>query len=48
VAPGTPRAFEAGPEGLELLAFGTHHAGDAATLPGWWAAAGEKTAADPQ
>lgn len=24
VAPGTARAFEAGPEGLEFLAFGTH------------------------
>jgi quinol monooxygenase YgiN/quercetin dioxygenase-like cupin family protein len=52
VAPGTRRAFEAGPDGLELLAFGTHHAGDAAMVPGWWAAAGDpaagKTAADPQ
>jgi uncharacterized cupin superfamily protein len=28
VAPGIMRAFEAGPEGLELLAFGTHHEGD--------------------
>jgi quinol monooxygenase YgiN/mannose-6-phosphate isomerase-like protein (cupin superfamily) len=36
VAPGTPRAFEAGPDGLELLAFGTHHAGDPEMLPGWW------------
>ena len=28
VAPGVMRAFEAGPDGLELLAFGTHHEGD--------------------
>jgi mannose-6-phosphate isomerase-like protein (cupin superfamily) len=26
VAPELPRAFEAGPEGLELIAFGPHHA----------------------
>jgi quinol monooxygenase YgiN/mannose-6-phosphate isomerase-like protein (cupin superfamily) len=38
VAPGTRRAFEAGTDGLELLAFGTHHAGDAEMLPGWWPA----------
>jgi uncharacterized cupin superfamily protein len=36
VAPAVARAFEAGPEGLELLAFGTHHAGDATMLPGYW------------
>ncbi len=29
VAPGTLRAFAAGPEGLELLAFGTHTEDDA-------------------
>jgi mannose-6-phosphate isomerase-like protein (cupin superfamily) len=29
VAPGTVRAFAAGPEGLELLAFGTHAEDDA-------------------
>jgi uncharacterized cupin superfamily protein len=29
VAPATPRAFAAGPEGLELLAFGTHADDDA-------------------
>src|SRR2546423_5000023 len=28
VAPSTARAFEAGPDGLELLAFGAHHQGD--------------------
>jgi quinol monooxygenase YgiN/quercetin dioxygenase-like cupin family protein len=36
VAPGSVRAFEAGPEGLEVLAMGTHHAGDAQMLPGFW------------
>src|SRR5262245_66694858 len=29
VSPGVTRGFEAGPEGLELIAFGTHSAGDA-------------------
>jgi mannose-6-phosphate isomerase-like protein (cupin superfamily) len=28
VAPPVARTFEAGPEGLELLAFGPHHEGD--------------------
>ena len=37
VSPGTPRAFEAGPDGLEILAFGSHRAGDSEVLPGWWA-----------
>ena len=36
VAPGSVRAFEAGSDGLELLATGTHHAGDAEMLPGFW------------
>jgi mannose-6-phosphate isomerase-like protein (cupin superfamily) len=36
VAPGVTRAFEGGPEGLELLAFGPHHEGDGEILPGWW------------
>jgi uncharacterized cupin superfamily protein len=36
VAPGVMRAFEAGPEGLELLAFGTHHEGDGEIDPGFW------------
>lgn len=36
VAPGSSRAFEAGPEGLEVLAMGTHHAGDPEMLPGFW------------
>jgi quinol monooxygenase YgiN len=37
VAPGCTRAFEAGPEGLEFLAMGAHHAGDAQVRPGFWA-----------
>ncbi len=32
VAPHVARAFEAGPEGLELLAFGPRHAGDGEVL----------------
>lgn len=38
VAPQTLRAFEAGPDGLELLAFGAHtDAGDVETVEGFWA-----------
>jgi mannose-6-phosphate isomerase-like protein (cupin superfamily) len=37
VAPGVTRAFEAGPDGLELLAFGPRHDGDGEIIPGWWA-----------
>lgn len=40
VAPGSTRAFEAGPEGLEILAMGTHHAGDAQMQPGFWPSEG--------
>jgi mannose-6-phosphate isomerase-like protein (cupin superfamily) len=36
VAPATARAFEAGPEGLELLAFGRHHAGDGEPVEDTW------------
>ena len=36
VAPGVTRAFEAGPDGLDLLACGTRHDGDGELLPGWW------------
>jgi uncharacterized cupin superfamily protein len=37
VAPETTRAFEAGPEGLELLAFGAHtDSGDVETVEGFW------------
>jgi mannose-6-phosphate isomerase-like protein (cupin superfamily) len=34
----TTRNFEAGPDGLELLAFGAPNTGlqDAEQLPGWW------------
>ena len=37
VAPSVTRAFEAGDEGLELLAFGPRHAGDAETVKDFWA-----------
>ena len=36
LAPETLRAFEAGPEGLELIAFGTHHDDDAVMAPDAW------------
>ena len=41
VPPGTMRCFEAGPEGVELLAFGAPHAGpspeeDVEMTPNWW------------
>jgi uncharacterized cupin superfamily protein/quinol monooxygenase YgiN len=36
VAPGLARAFEAGPDGLELLAVGPRHPGDGDLLPGWF------------
>lgn len=36
VAPGAVRAFEGGPDGLEMLAVGALHRGDGETLPGWW------------
>jgi quinol monooxygenase YgiN/mannose-6-phosphate isomerase-like protein (cupin superfamily) len=36
VAPGSARAFEAGPEGLELLVFGPHVTGDGEILPDFW------------
>ncbi len=38
VAPGTTRALEAGPDGLEFLAFGLSTGGvaDIESLPGWW------------
>lgn len=36
VAPKVTRAFEAGPEGLELLAFGPHHAGDGEMVQDFW------------
>jgi len=36
VAPGVVRAFEAGPDGLEVLACGARHDGDGEVLQGWW------------
>jgi mannose-6-phosphate isomerase-like protein (cupin superfamily) len=36
VAPGVTRAFEAGPEGLEILAVGARHEGDGEIIQGWW------------
>jgi mannose-6-phosphate isomerase-like protein (cupin superfamily) len=36
VAPGVTRQFEAGPDGLELLACGARHEGDGEIIPGWW------------
>ncbi len=36
VAPTLTRAFESGPDGLELLAFGPRHKGDGEIVQGWW------------
>jgi mannose-6-phosphate isomerase-like protein (cupin superfamily) len=36
LAPRVSRALEAGPEGLEVLAFGPRHAGDGQLLRDWW------------
>jgi len=36
VSPGVIRAFEAGPDGIELLAFGPRHEGDGEIHQGWW------------
>jgi quercetin dioxygenase-like cupin family protein len=36
VAPGAMREWEAGPDGMEMLAFGGHAEGDAEMKPGWW------------
>jgi mannose-6-phosphate isomerase-like protein (cupin superfamily) len=36
VAPEVTRAFEAGPEGLEIIACGQRHEGDGEVIPGWW------------
>ena len=40
LAPETLRAFEAGPDGLELLAFGTHHDDDSVMAPDAWSQRG--------
>jgi quercetin dioxygenase-like cupin family protein len=37
LAPGVTRAMEAGPDGLEVLAFGAHHDRDGELVPGYWA-----------
>jgi quinol monooxygenase YgiN/mannose-6-phosphate isomerase-like protein (cupin superfamily) len=36
VGPQQTRAFEAGPEGMEILAFGRRARGDAEIVPDWW------------
>jgi mannose-6-phosphate isomerase-like protein (cupin superfamily) len=36
VAPPVPRAFEAGPDGLELLSFGAHHEADGEPVDDGW------------
>ncbi len=36
VEPGVTRAFEAGPNGMELLAFGPRHEGDGEMIQDWW------------
>ncbi len=38
VAPETARAFEAGPDGLELLVFGAGEGGEAEMIEGFWEA----------
>jgi mannose-6-phosphate isomerase-like protein (cupin superfamily) len=38
VPPETPRAFEGGPDGLELVAFGAGEAGDAEMIEDFWPA----------
>lgn len=38
IAPSVARAFEAGPDGLELLAFGPHHPGDGEPVDDPWVA----------
>jgi quinol monooxygenase YgiN/quercetin dioxygenase-like cupin family protein len=42
-APGSTRAFEAGPEGLEFLAFSAKHPGDAVMDPNFWPTTAEAT-----
>jgi quercetin dioxygenase-like cupin family protein len=36
IAPEVPRAFEAGPDGLELLVCGAHHEGDGEPVDDDW------------
>lgn len=40
IAPGSARAFEAGPDGLEFVVFGPHHTGDAVIDRSFWPAGG--------
>jgi hypothetical protein len=30
------RGFEAGADGMEMLAVGAHHEGDGEVIQGWW------------
>lgn len=36
VAPQVTRCFEAGPDGLEVIATGARHEGDGEIVPEWW------------
>jgi mannose-6-phosphate isomerase-like protein (cupin superfamily) len=36
VSPEVIRAFEAGDDGIEVLAVGPRHDGDGEIIPGWW------------
>jgi mannose-6-phosphate isomerase-like protein (cupin superfamily) len=36
VSPEVIRAFEAGEDGVEVLAVGARHDGDGEVIPGWW------------
>jgi mannose-6-phosphate isomerase-like protein (cupin superfamily) len=36
VAPAVTRSFEAGPDGLEVIAFGPRHEGDGEAFFDWW------------
>jgi mannose-6-phosphate isomerase-like protein (cupin superfamily) len=36
IGPAVPRAFEAGPDGLELIAFGAHHEADGEPVDDDW------------
>lgn len=36
IAPGVARSVEAGPDGIEYLAFGPHHEGDAKMIQDFW------------
>jgi mannose-6-phosphate isomerase-like protein (cupin superfamily) len=38
VAPASARELEAGPDGLEVLAFGSHSPGDGEMVADWWTA----------